>query len=248
MPPRPGSPCRYALMKNCTLKPLRAAGTAGSGRASASPRRRPGPDGLPLDDPRRPPHEDERALDGRPPRAVTWTRAVIGAVRLVTGFGLKLTEATTRRSPAALRSPTGSEPLGGGCCPPPPTTPVGLEMADEPRSLRGHAHADRAPPVVLDHVLRVGRAGDLAAVLALGAAAQPLERVRDRLVAGPLAAVRLRRLPTAAVPEIDGSAVLTGRAAVTTAVGFDVAVSWPSLFLATTCERIRNPASAWRRV
>ena len=72
-------------------------------------------------------------LTGRPPRAVILTRAVIGAVRLVTGFGLKLTDATTSLSPAALRSPTGTEVpgAGGGGGWVPGTTPVGFEIADD---------------------------------------------------------------------------------------------------------------------
>jgi hypothetical protein len=53
-------------------------------------------------------------LTGLPPRAVTRTRAVIGAVRLVTGFGENWTVATTRRSPAACRLPTGMAVPGGG--------------------------------------------------------------------------------------------------------------------------------------
>ncbi len=58
----------------------------------------------------------------------------------------------------------------------------------------------------------------------------------------------MRTLPTTAGPEIDGSVVLTGLAAVMTAVGFDVAVSEPSALVALTCERILKPASASRRV
>ena len=76
-------------------------------------------------------------LTGRPPRAVIRTRTVIGAVRLVTGFGENCTDATTRRSPAAFRSPTGIPPLEGGGGWFDPTTPVGFEIAEvEPRSLR----------------------------------------------------------------------------------------------------------------
>jgi hypothetical protein len=41
--------------------------------------------------------------------------------------------------------------------------------------------------------------------------------------------------------------MLVGLAGVTTAVGFDVAVSEPSSLRAVTWERIRNPASACRR-
>jgi hypothetical protein len=49
------------------------------------------------------------------------------------------------------------------------------------------------------------------------------------------------------VPLIDGSFVFVGRAEVTTSVGFDVAVVAPSAFRATTCERIRKPASGSSR-
>ena len=56
-----------------------------------------------------------------------------------------------------------------------------------------------------------------------------------------------RRLPTAAVPEMVGSFVFVGRADVTMLVGFDVARAEPSTFWATTCDLIRNPASASRR-
>jgi hypothetical protein len=55
-------------------------------------------------------------------------------------------------------------------------------------------------------------------------------------------------LPTRTVPEMDGSVVLKGRAELTTPVGLEVAVSWPSALRATTCERTRKPASPWRSV
>ena len=52
-------------------------------------------------------------LTGRPPRAVTWTRAVIGAVLLVTGFGENRTWFTTSRSPAAWSAPASIAPVFG---------------------------------------------------------------------------------------------------------------------------------------
>jgi hypothetical protein len=55
------------------------------------------------------------------------------------------------------------------------------------------------------------------------------------------------RLPADAVPEMLGSRVFVGRFDVTTAVGFEVARAEPSTFVATICERIRNPASPSRR-
>ena len=87
-------------------------------------------------------------LTGRPPRAVIRTRAVIGAVLLVTGFGENCTDATTRRSPAAFSSLTGRPPpgFGGGWFE--PTTPVGFEMADvEPRSLRAMTRTRMVRPL-----------------------------------------------------------------------------------------------------
>jgi hypothetical protein len=46
-----------------------------------------------------------------------------------------------------------------------------------------------------------------------------------------------------AVPEMVGFVRFVGRADVTTSVAFEVARPDPSGFDATTCERIRNPAS-----
>src|SRR5918992_3340807 len=75
---------------------------------------------------------------GRPSLFVTRTRAVIGAVRLLTGFGENWTCATTRRSPAARRFPTATElPGGGGGGSFDPTLAVGFESAErEPASFR----------------------------------------------------------------------------------------------------------------
>src|SRR5262245_5970390 len=86
----------------------------------------------------------------RPPRAVTWTRTVIGSTRLVTGFGENRTCDTTRRSPAACSELTDSEPP---VLPPPPlllppTVDVGFEIADvEPRSFRAVTRTRSVRPV-----------------------------------------------------------------------------------------------------
>jgi hypothetical protein len=54
-------------------------------------------------------------------------------------------------------------------------------------------------------------------------------------------------LPRTGEPETVGVSVFAGAAEVISAVGFDVAVVVPSAFVARTCARIRNPASAVRR-
>ena len=185
-------------------------------------------------------------LTGRPPRAVIRTRTVIGAVRLVTGFGENCTDATTRRSPAACSSRDRHPAVRGR---------RRLVRPDDTRRVRDRrrrativprddADADRPARVGIAHlVARVVRTLDLAAVVALVVAAKPDVRVGDRLSPAHWPRFAWSVLPTRAVPVIEGSVVLTGLAAVTMFVGFDVAVSWPSSFRAITCERMRKPAS-----
>jgi len=63
---------------------------------------------------------------------------------------------------------------------------------------------------------------------------------------GTFAAFAIAFLPTVPVPVIDGSFVLVGLPVITRFVGFEVACADPSRFVATTCERILNPASEGR--
>ncbi len=120
---------------------------------------------------------------------------MIGAVRLVTGFGLNRTCETTRRSPAACRLVDGQCARRGWRL---------RAAADDARRIRDRrrraaivagtdADTNRPATVGVAHlVLGVRLSLDLAAVLALGAAPQPDVRVRDRLVTGPLAAIGLK--------------------------------------------------------
>src|SRR5687768_8639515 len=122
-------------MKNCTLKPFRGCGNSRFG-TSVSVTNPSAPVGAVWPDTTRGVARMNTfaPLTGRPPRAVIRTRTVIGAVLLRTGFGENWTDATTRRSPPALSSLTGTAPVAGGGGWFEPTTPVGFEMAEvEPR-------------------------------------------------------------------------------------------------------------------
>src|SRR5262249_24074532 len=154
MPPSDGSPARKALMKNCTLWPSRGAGKDAFGTSVSVVH----PSAVVWVWPwttlgvarmnTRAPSTD------LPPRAVTCTRTEIGAVRLVTRFGENLTCASTSRSPAACRLPTGSEPPGEGGGVPPPTTPVWFEIADvDPRSLRAVTRIRKVLPLSAETTL-----------------------------------------------------------------------------------------------
>src|SRR5262245_10166226 len=149
MPPRGGSPARYALMKNCTF-PF----TAGKCRNGCSwyatqpsaalgwrspPVVRRGTERMKTSAPR----------TARPRWSVTLMRAVIGLTRLRTGFGENRTCETTRRSPPALSDSTETElPVGGGV--PPPTAPVWFDSADrEPTSFRAVTRTRSVRPVSL---------------------------------------------------------------------------------------------------
>ena len=101
-------------MKNCTLKPFRGCGKVPFGTGQGDPTVALCLQGLFLDYLGVARMNTDAPLTGRPPLAVTRTRAVIGAVRLVTGLGENCTVATTRRSPAACRLPTGIALPGGG--------------------------------------------------------------------------------------------------------------------------------------
>src|SRR3990170_2606811 len=117
----------------------------------------------------------------------------------------------TRRSPAAFRSPTASELPGGGWFE--PTTPVGFEIADvEPRSFLAMTRTRIVRPVSLS---RISYSGSFAPWISLQLSPLALQRSQtNEYVIGSSPAhwprFAVRTLPTTAVPEIDGSVVLTG--------------------------------------
>ena len=111
-----------------------------------------------------------------------------------------------------------------------PTTPVGFEIADaEPRSFRAVTRTRSATGVGVPHLVgRVVRSLDLAAVVTLVRAAEPGERVRDRLIAGPLAAVGLERAADPRGARDRRLRRVHRPSGGDDPVGFEVAVSWPS--------------------
>ena len=113
---------------------------------------------------------------------------------------------------------TGSAPDEGGGCVPPPMTPVGFEIADVvPRSLRAPTRTRIVRP---RSASRTSYSVSVAPWISLQLSPWALQRSQTyEYVIGwsPAHSPRLawRTLPTAAVPEMDGSFVFVGRAEMT---------------------------------
>src|SRR5262245_2413682 len=185
-----------------------------------------------------------------PRESFTSTCTVMGSVRERTGFGENCTWDTISRSPfGTLVTETTCPGLGGEGVPSLATT-LKFDTAERvPESFRAVTRTRSARPVSRSTTWYWLSAAPSISLQLVPSLAQRNHLKLYVIGCSPTHEPRfaVSWLPVLAVPEIVGGLVFAGRAETTTLVGLDVDVACPSAFVAVTCDRILNPASAGRR-